>query len=64
MVATNKAGQPLLVMVFQEIEHVCADVVGGLPLSRDGCRRLSATNDIAQAIIHAHFVVEIVEPCL
>ena len=51
----------LLVMVFQEIEHVVGDVVIRLPLSRDISGAPVAAYHATHAVIHSHLVVEIVK---
>ena len=55
------AGQSLLVVVLQEVEHVRADIVGGLPFVGDGSSRPTAADHIAHTVVHAHLVVEQVE---
>ena len=54
-------GQTLFVVVLEEVEHVLADVVGGLPFVGDGRCRTVAANHVAQTVVHAHLVVEQVE---
>ena len=59
--AEEVAGDALLVMVLQEVEHVLTDIIHHLPLVSDAGRRTLTTNHAAKAIVHAHLVVEIIE---
>ena len=54
-------GNALLVVVLEEVEHVVANVVGLLPLAGDVGGGAAVANDVAQAVVHSHFVVEQVE---
>ena len=57
-------GDALLVVVFEEIKHVRADIVHALPLSRDARGRRLAAHDGAERVVKPHFVVEIVKAAL
>ena len=48
-------------MVLQEIEHVLANIINGLPLLGDTFDRPVFASDTAKIVIHAHFIVEIVK---
>ena len=51
------ARNTLLVMIFQEIEHVVADIISLQPLRCDVRGPTTATDDVTQAVIHAHLVI-------
>ena len=57
------AGNALLVMILEEVEHVVTNVVGTLPRPADGLGRLLAADDGSQGVVHAYLVVEPVETC-
>ena len=62
--AEESAGQTLLVMVLEEIEHMVDTRVAVLhPLTGDTIRRPALTGHAAQVLVHTHFVVQIVEAC-
>ena len=48
-------------MVFKEIEHVIFDIVCALPLIGDAACRTTLADDVAYAVVHPHFIVEIVK---
>ena len=50
-------------MILEEIEHVLANIVSLLPSCGDGVDTLATTHHIAQRIVHANLIVEIVEAC-
>ena len=61
--AEESARQTLLVVVFQEIEHMPQPLVAVLhPLPRDTLCRPTLTGHTAQVVVHAHFVVQVVKP--
>ena len=57
-------GDALLVVVFEEIKHVRADIGYALPLSRDARGRRLAAHDGTERVVKPHFVVEIVKAAL
>ena len=59
--AEEITGNALLVVVLQEVEHVWADVVNVLPVVGDAACRAAVADDVAQTVVHAHLVVEIVK---
>jgi PIN domain nuclease of toxin-antitoxin system len=61
-VATEEvAGDTLFIMVLKEVEHVILDVVRILPAPSDAVSRTTLTHNIAQAVVHAYLIVEIIE---
>ena len=54
-------GHSLLVVVLQEVEHMLADIIRGLPFIGNRRSRTMATYYITQTVVHAHLVVEQVE---
>ena len=62
--AEETARNALLVVVFQEIQHMLQPLVAVLhPLMRDPLRRPAFARHATQIIVHAHFVVQIIEAC-
>ena len=64
VVGKKVAGNALLVVILEEVEHMFAQGVGCLPLTSDVAGLLFAFRHSAQAIIHSHLVIEIVEVAL
>ena len=54
-------GQPLLVVVFQEIQHTGLQAAQELPLRRKAAGGTLAADDAAQGVIETRFIVEQVE---
>ena len=55
------AGNALLIVVFQEIEHLWQDIIHGLPLARNVMSWTLTTHDVAQTVVHAHLIIQIVK---
>ena len=50
-------------MVLQEIEHVLANIIYGLPLLGDAFDRPVFASDTAKVVIHTDLVIEVVKSC-
>ena len=57
----ERAGDALLVVILEEVEHVVADIIGLLPGSRNGMSGLAAANHLAHRVVHTHLIVEVIE---
>ena len=58
------AGNTLLVMIFQKIEHMLTYIVDHLPFVGDTGSRTFSTDYSTQTVIHTHLVIEVIKTCL
>ena len=64
-IASKKvAGYTLLIVVFEEIQHVALYVVDRLPRCRHGCGGgFWSAHYVPHAVVHTHLVIKVVKSC-